>query len=239
MNRSTQKPNPAAEPRQHKAWGKIGDSRWHPMNRSTQKPNPAAEPRQHKAWGKIGDSRWHPMNPMQPHESNSPTQKIAAVAATEDPMSTYSNLLFHIVFSSKYRRNLIDDVIQTRLYEYIGGIIREQKGILLEIGGMPDHIHILTKLSPSIAISDVLRATKANSSKWVSETFPTKKEFAWQRGFGAFSVSVSNVDQVRRYIQNQKQHHMNRSFQDEFRDLLVKHGIEFEEKYLFEIEAVG
>ena len=134
---------------------------------------------------------------MEPHDPVSPTLNAAAVAATEPPMSTYSNLLFHIVFSSKYRRNLIDGTIQTRLYEYIGGIICEQKGLLLEIGGMLDHVHLLAKLNPSIAILDVLRATKASSSKWVSDTFSTKKDLAWQSGFGAFSVSSSNVDQVR------------------------------------------
>ena len=96
--------------------------------------------------------------------------------------STHTNLLFHIVFSTKYRRNTIHE--SDRLYEYLGGIIRESKGTLVEIGGMPDHVHILARLSPTIAISDVLRTVKTNSSKWLNETFQSSIPFAWQRGFG-------------------------------------------------------
>ena len=151
--------------------------------------------------------------------------------------STHTNLLFHIVYSTKYRRNTICTE-RDRLYEYIGGIIREQKGVLIEIGGMPDHIHILAKLSPTTAISDVLRIVKTNSSKWFNETFHPVLPFAWQRGFGAFSDSASNVDQVRRYIHNQEEHHKKLSFQDEYRQLLIRHGIEFDERYLFEEEHV-
>ena len=148
--------------------------------------------------------------------------------------TTYTNLLFHIVYSTKYRRSLITSAEQQRLYEYIGGIIRDQQGIVLEIGGMPDHIHILAKLSPTLAISDVLRVTKANSSKWFNETFTSTTPFAWQRGFGAFSVSASNIGRVREYIGNQAEHHRTLSFKDEFRQLLIRHGIAFDEKYLFE-----
>jgi len=152
--------------------------------------------------------------------------------------TTYTNLLFHIVFSTKYRKNIITPEIQERLYEYIGGILREQKGILLQIGGMPDHVHILAKLSPSLAISDVIRNTKASSSKWCNETFQTNTKFAWQRGFGAFSVSFSNVAQVQKYVENQQKHHKKISFADEFRHLLVRHGIEFDERYIFEVEHI-
>jgi putative transposase len=156
------------------------------------------------------------------------------------PMSsTHTNLLFHIVYSTKYRRETITPNIQERVHEYIGGIIREEKGTLIEIGGMPDHVHILAKLSPTIAISDVLRIIKTNSSKWINDTFQAVPPFAWQRGFGAFSVSASNVEQVRHYIQTQEEHHMKLSFQDEYRQLLIKHGIEFDERYLFEEEQVA
>ena len=152
--------------------------------------------------------------------------------------TTYTNLLFHIVFSTKHRKNIITPEIQERLYEYIGGILREQKGILLQIGGMLDHVHILAKLSPTLAISDVIRITKANSSKWCNESFQTNTKFAWQRGFGAFSVSFSKVDQVQKYIQNQQEHHKKISFAHEFRQLLVRHGIEFDERYIFEVEHI-
>lgn len=152
--------------------------------------------------------------------------------------TTHSNLLFHIVFSTKYRRATIQNEQETRLYEFIGGLIRKKSGVLLEIGGMPDHVHVLAKLSPTLAISDVLRHVKSNSSHWFDGTFPSPRGFAWQRGFGAFSVSASNLDQVRHYIQNQEEHHRRLSFKDEYRALLVRHGIEFEEQYLFEEEIV-
>ncbi len=153
--------------------------------------------------------------------------------------STHTNLLFHIVYSTKYRRNAITGDIRQRLYEYIGGILRENKGILLEIGGMPDHVHLLTKLSPSLAISDVLRLVKANSSKWVNETFALTTPFGWQRGFGAFSVSTSGVPAVEKYIQAQEDHHRKLTFRDEYRLLLKRHGIEFDERYLFEEEHIS
>ena len=153
--------------------------------------------------------------------------------------STFTNLLFHIVYSTKYRRRRIHPDNRERLYEYIGGILREQHGKLIEIGGMPDHIHILARLSPKLAISDVLRVTKSNSSKWFNETFRSTIPFSWQVGFAAFSVSASNIHGVRQYIRDQEAHHQDRTFEDEFRTLLNKHGIEFDERYLFEEEHVG
>jgi len=153
--------------------------------------------------------------------------------------STFTNLLFHVVFSTKYRRNRISTDVQERLYEYIGGIIRGQKGHLIEIGGMPNHIHFLAKLSPTLAISDVSRIIKANSSKWMNETFCPTTPFAWQRGFGAFSVSMSNTDQVANYIRNQEEHHKVKTFREEFRELLIRHGIEFEDQYVFEEEHIS
>ncbi len=152
--------------------------------------------------------------------------------------NTHTNLLFHIVYSTKFRRNTIASDFRNRLYDYIGGIVREHKGALLEIGGMPDHLHMLAKLSPTIAVSDVLRFVKANSSKWVNETLHPALPFAWQRGFGAFSVSESNSPEVRRYIQTQEEHHRKLTFRDEYRLMLKRHGIEFDEQYLFDEEHV-
>ena len=153
--------------------------------------------------------------------------------------STFTNLLFHVVFSTKYRRNVISNDVQDRLYEYIGGIVRAQKGQLIEIGGMPDHVHFLAKLSPTLAISDVLRVIKANSSKWMNETFSSIMPFTWQRGFGAFSVSMSKTGQVSGYRRNQEKHHRVKTFREEFRELLVRHGIEFDERYVFEEEHIA
>ena len=150
--------------------------------------------------------------------------------------STFTNLLFHVVYSTKYRKPLIHPAWSERLFEYIGGIIRGERGILLEINGTADHIHLLAKFSPTIAVSDMLRLIKTNSSKWVHDERLADHEFRWQTGFGAFSVSHSQVERVRQYIQNQQRHHRRQTFKDEFLALLHKHNIEFDERFAFEEE---
>ena len=156
-------------------------------------------------------------------------------------MSTYSKLTYHIVFSTKYRKNLITDKIEERLYEYIGGVIRNLNGRLIEIGGVEDHIHILCYLPASKSVSDCVRDIKSNASKWLNETHRSKwaAKFQWQAGFGAFTVSYSQIDPVRSYVQNQKEHHATKTFRDEFVELLRRHDIEFEMKFVFEDEHVG
>jgi putative transposase len=124
--------------------------------------------------------------------------------------------------------------LEPDLYEYIGGIIRGEGGKMLEIGGTVDHIHILTKLKPTKSVSEMLNRIKAKSSKWVNEKKRIRGRFAWQGGYGAFTVSESQIKTVRRYIKSQKTHHRRRTYQDEFRQLLVRHGIEFDERYLWD-----
>ena len=145
---------------------------------------------------------------------------------------SYTNLLYHIVFSTKDRRPLIEGDAKPRLYEYLGGTIRGQGGISLGINGMPDHVHVLAKLRPDKAVSDILRDLKANASGWMHDIFPEIRDFSWQRGYGAFSVSFSQVEKVRRYIVEQEIHHQGRDFRDEFIALLVKNGIDFDARYL-------
>jgi putative transposase len=147
--------------------------------------------------------------------------------------STYTNLLYHIVFSTKERQPLITNEINDELYRYIGGIIRAEGGKLLEIGGIEDHVHILAKLKPAIAVSDALRLIKANSSKWANEG-KAKMRFAWQEGFGAFSVSESQVEPVAHYIRHQEEHHARQTYQEEFVSLLERHGVEYDPRYLWE-----
>src|ERR1700730_12340475 len=129
---------------------------------------------------------------------------------------SYTNLLYHIIFSTKDRRPLITDTYQPRLYDYIGGTIRGVGGISLALNGTEDHVHLLAKLRPDAALSDVLRDLKANASGWMHDVFPEVEDFSWQRGYGAFTVSQSNVEEVRRYIVQQKEHHTKTSFRDEF-----------------------
>ncbi len=145
---------------------------------------------------------------------------------------SYTNLLYHIVFSTKDRRPLITPEYETRLYDYIGGIIRSVGGISLALNGTEDHVHLLAKLRPDRALSDVLRDLKANATGWMHKVFPSLKNFSWQRGYGAFSVSQSDVEDVRNYIARQKQHHRKTSFREEFIQFLRMNGIEYNERFL-------
>ena len=145
---------------------------------------------------------------------------------------SYTNLLYHVIFSTKDRRPLITDLYETRLYEYIGGTIRGLGGISLELNGTEDHVPVLAKLRPDKALSDVLRELKANASGWMHDVFPDLDKFSWQRGYGAFTVSQSNVDEVRRYIASQKEHHQKITFREEFIQFLKANQIEYDERYV-------
>src|SRR5688572_21702873 len=143
---------------------------------------------------------------------------------------TYTNLLFHIVFSTKERRQLIVPAIEDDLRGYLGGIVKGLEGKLLEVNGASDHVHILAKLPPKLAVSDAVRDIKANSSKWLNEQKSKFYKFGWQDGIAAFSVSESQVDRVRGYIRNQKQRHKRMTFQDELLALLEKHRVQFDRR---------
>jgi REP element-mobilizing transposase RayT len=145
---------------------------------------------------------------------------------------SYTKLIYHIVFSTKDRRPLITPDYQVRLYEYVGGTLRNAGGISLELNGAEDHIHVLVKLGPTRAVSDVLRDLKANASSWMHDVFPELSQFSWQRGYAAFSVSESHIEKVRRYIARQKEHHRRISFRDEFIKFLVANGIEYDERFI-------
>lgn len=145
---------------------------------------------------------------------------------------TYTALHYHIVFGTKGRAPSIRADRQARLYEYIGGIIRGQGGACIEIGGTADHIHLLATVPTTIALSDLLRRIKANSSKWLHETAEGMGDFAWQAGYGAFTVSQSNLADVATYIRNQQQHHAKQSFEDELVAFLRRHDIAYDERYV-------
>lgn len=144
---------------------------------------------------------------------------------------TYTNLITHNVFSTKNRASLINDEIKPELHAYLGGLVRELKGKPIKINGMSDHVHILATLPPTISTSDAMRFIKANSSKWVSEKF--NRLFEWQKGFGAFSVSRSGMNAVAEYIENQIEHHQKRDFREEFKALLRKYEVDYDENYLW------
>jgi putative transposase len=148
--------------------------------------------------------------------------------------STYSNLNYHIIFGTKHREPLITPALQAELYPYMAGIVRGQHGLALEIGGMPDHVHLVIRIGPDLSVSEIVRLVKANSSKWVNERFAGAGRFAWQRGYGAFTVSFSQLDATRRYVRDQEEHHRTRTFQEEFVEFLKRHGIEFDERHLWD-----
>ena len=144
---------------------------------------------------------------------------------------TFTNLTTHLVFSTKDRRPLIAEEIGSELFAYLGGLVKELKGRPLAINGMPDHVHLLVALPPTVAIADALRFIKANSSRWLGERF--RRSFAWQTGYGAFSVSRSGVPDVVKYIAEQERHHRRFDFRAEFIALLERQEIDFDEEYLW------
>ena len=145
--------------------------------------------------------------------------------------NTYTYLLYHIVFSCKDRRRSIHQNLRDDLYEYIGGMIRNEGGTVLEIGGIADHVHLVARLKADMAVATLVRHVKARSSKWAKKRADSRG-FQWQRGYGAFSVSESRLKQVREYVRRQEEHHETMSFRDELVGLLKRHGITFDEKYL-------
>jgi putative transposase len=147
---------------------------------------------------------------------------------------TYTKLYYHIVFSTKNRKPLINEPIETELHKYISGIIRNLEGSCIEINGTADHLHILSIIPPKISVSDALRSIKAGSSKWIHDSKPESPQFGWQDGYAAFTVSASQVESVRQYIRDQKTHHHVRDYKTELLGLLDKHGIEYDERYLWD-----
>jgi len=147
---------------------------------------------------------------------------------------TYSQILLHIVFSTRGRAAFIKPAIQSRLYDYIGGLVRTEKGTLYAIGGMGDHVHLLVRWRTDATIAQLMRTVKARSSLWVHQTFPAFAPFAWQAGYAVFSVSKSAESDVKAYIENQVQHHQKRDFAAELVGLLRAHGVEFNDRYVLD-----
>jgi REP element-mobilizing transposase RayT len=147
---------------------------------------------------------------------------------------TYSQIYIQVVFAVKGRENLIGSEWKEELHKYIAGIIRgkEQKSII--VNGMPDHLHVFIGLKPSVAVSDLVRDIKNNSTNFVNERNLAKGRFCWQEGFGAFSYGHSQIERVYSYILNQEEHHKKRDFKEEYLELLKRFDVKFEERHLFE-----
>jgi REP element-mobilizing transposase RayT len=145
-----------------------------------------------------------------------------------------AKVYLHTVFSTKYRQPLILPEVEESLYNYIGGIIKSMGGYPLIINGVSDHIHILSTLPRTVTIAKYLEEIKKNSSKWIKTQGPDFKSFAWQNGYGTFSVNSLGVGVVTNYIRNQKRHHNQLSFKEEVIQILDEYDVEYDEKYLWD-----
>lgn len=140
----------------------------------------------------------------------------------------------HLVFSTKNREPLITVDLESRLYEYLGGIVRDQGARLLEIGGMPDHLHLILRDSKSVTDIQFVKELKGGSSRWANESGELPGKFAWQAGYGWFSVGPPGLEAARTYVRSQKEHHERESFQDEFRKFLKRYQVEYDERYVWD-----
>ncbi len=146
---------------------------------------------------------------------------------------TYTSTCFHCIFSTKERRDCIDPDLQARLWPYLGGIARSNGMQALCVGGTANHAHLLLMIPARIAVAKAVQLIKGGSSKWIHETFPLQRFFAWQDGYGAFSVSLSLAPKVIEYIDNQAEHHRMRSFEEEFVAFLKRHNIAYDPRHVF------
>ncbi|GDX53452.1 IS200/IS605 family transposase [Bacteroidota bacterium] len=150
----------------------------------------------------------------------------------QQKMSTYTQILYQIVFSTKNREQTLEKENRKELFKYIWGILKNKKCHLYQIGGVADHIHIVTHLHPTIALSSLIKDIKLASSEHIKAEKLFQKFSAWQEGYGAFTYSIMEKDRLIEYVKNQEEHHRKKTFREEYIELLTEHGIEFEEKYL-------
>jgi REP element-mobilizing transposase RayT len=146
---------------------------------------------------------------------------------------TYTSSLYHCVFSTKNREQMLSANCRERLWPYIGGIARKNRLKALAVGGVEDHLHILLSLPATESVAHAMQLIKGGSSKWVHDTYPTMRSFAWQEGYGAFSIGVSQAPATIAYIEKQKEHPRRRSFQEEFLAFLEKHGLAYDPRYVW------
>lgn len=146
---------------------------------------------------------------------------------------SFVSALFHVVFSTKHRKPTIREEFRARLWKYMGGIARKHKMKALAIGGTADHCHLLISLPSTMDIAKAVQLIKGGSSKWVHDEIPDSQQFAWQEGYGAFSIGVSQKPATIKYIRNQEEHHRKKTFKEEFEEFLVRHEMEFDVKFIW------
>jgi REP element-mobilizing transposase RayT len=146
---------------------------------------------------------------------------------------TYTNHLYHGVYSTKERRPWLEPNMISQLASVIGRIVHDRNGNLLAFNAMPDHVHLLAMIPPAAAVSTVFRDVKAISTNWIKETFPHMRDFAWQGGYSSFTVGMATLEQATQYIRNQQNHHQTRTFEEELISLLEQCGIQYDPRYVF------
>jgi REP element-mobilizing transposase RayT len=146
---------------------------------------------------------------------------------------TFTSLHYHIVFSTKNREPWIDASIEERIWTYLAGMATHHGLMALKVGGLEDHLHLVLRIPPTIPVSEAVRLLKGSSSRWIRQTFSELEAFRWQDGYGAFTVSTSALPATIRYVEQQRATHERRTFEDEFLFLLQRHGIEYDERYLW------
>ena len=146
---------------------------------------------------------------------------------------SYIIIIVHYIFSTQDRRKIITPRLEKRLWAYMGGIARKNNMKALAIGGIQDHVHVLLSLPSTLSIAKAIKLIKGGSSTWVHETFFEYKDFKWQEGYGAFSISLSRANDTFRYINNQKEHHHTKTYEEEYLALLKQHGIRYDERYIW------
>jgi REP element-mobilizing transposase RayT len=144
-----------------------------------------------------------------------------------------SKVIIHIIFSTKDRAPWLDRDVRPRMHAYVATVRRDLNAEVLRVGGVADHLHIVTTLPRSLSQADMVETLKKTSSKWIKRLDSKYRQFYWQRGYGVFSVSPSQLDAVLEYVESQEEHHRTRSFQEEYRDFLRKHGVKFDEGYVW------
>ena len=147
---------------------------------------------------------------------------------------TYTSLMYHCVYSTKERRRMLTPDVRSRLIPFVGGILRKRGGKLISMNGTEDHVHLLCLFDPKRSVAEYLRDIKAISSGWIHATFRSSGAFAWQEGYGAFTVSLSACPNVREYVESQEEHHKKMTFEEELIRLLDKHGVEYDPRFLLD-----
>jgi len=147
---------------------------------------------------------------------------------------SYTQILIHYIFSTKHREKLIYPKYEKRIWQFMGGIAKQNGMVLYAIGGIEDHVHLLISLPKTLSVAKAIQLIKGGSSNWIHSTFTELKNFAWQEGYGAFRISYSNLEKVKNYIEYQKEHHRHRTFQEEYLEFLKKYNVPYDEKYIWD-----